>query len=536
MRERRNPASAKLARGRKIRQEELKEAAVIDAMGDGLVLVDTNGKITAVNPALEKLTGYSKDEFIGKDAVYLAKKIVKPEDLGIVTKALKAGLEGKVAPFIAFTIVSKDGREIHVSGSGSTIKDAKDKSTAIVVTFKDIAMLKRVDEERIKAEAAAKAARESAVVIDAMDDGLLLVGMNGKITLVNSALEKMTGYKKSEIVGKNVVDLTKKVVKTEDLEKAMKGLRTALKGKLFLPSETLALATKDGREVSVIVTTSFMKNSEGKPSNVIFVFKDITERKQTEERYHTIVKTSIDGFWIADMQGRLLEINDAYCRMIGYSRDELLKMKITDIEAIEKPRETAQRIRKVIKTGGDRFETKHRHKDGKIINVEVSVNYLPVEDGRMVVFLRDITERKRVEKEMKESREKYKELTNSITDIFFALDKDLKYSYWNKASEKLTGISWKDAIGKYIYDIFPDNEETRKAINFYKYVLKTQRPKAFVNRYHLGDKDYFFEISAYPTKDGLCFRQGYHRAQEGGGGEAQGRGRQTANSSVGEVR
>jgi PAS domain S-box-containing protein len=76
VRERRNPASAKLARGRKIRQEELKEAAVIDAMGDGLVLVDTNGKITAVNPALEKLTGYSKDEFIGKDAVYLAKKLL----------------------------------------------------------------------------------------------------------------------------------------------------------------------------------------------------------------------------------------------------------------------------------------------------------------------------------------------------------------------------------------------------------------------------------------------------------------------------
>ncbi len=71
----------------------------------------------------------------------------------------------------------------------------------------------------------------------------------------------------------------------------------------------------------------------------------------SEEYYKTILHASIDGFWIADLEGHFLEINGSYCQMIGYTRDELLKMKISDVEAIEEPTETKQRIEKIIKTG-----------------------------------------------------------------------------------------------------------------------------------------------------------------------------------------
>ena len=95
-------------------------------------------------------------------------------------------------------------------------------------------------------------------------------------------------------------------------------------------------------------------------------------------------------------------------------------------------------------------------------------------------------------KELGESEEHYRELADSISDVFFEMDKDLRYTYWNKASEKLTGISAKDAIGKSLYELFPDvkGTETEKK---YLEVQRTQKPQNFVNEYKIGDKNHFFE-------------------------------------------
>ena len=142
---------------------------------------------------------------------------------------------------------------------------------------------------------------------------------------------------------------------------------------------------------------------------------DVTDRMKTEEALRegersqkTILQTALDGFWLVDMQRRLLDVNDAYCQMSGYSKEELLTMSIPDIEVVETPEVASDRIEKLIKDGGIRFESRHRRKDGNIIDVEVSVTYQPAAD-RMVAFLRDITERKRAEEALRESEEQLRQ-------------------------------------------------------------------------------------------------------------------------------
>jgi PAS domain S-box-containing protein len=135
---------------------------------------------------------------------------------------------------------------------------------------------------------------------------------------------------------------------------------------------------------------------------------DVTARElaqqellQSEEKYRTILQTAMDGFWLVDTGGRLLEVNEASCRMSGYSAEELLAMAVGDLASAE----TAARIERITAQGEDRFESRHRRKDGTVFDVEVSVQHLPGGSGRLMVVLRDISERKQAESYREMARE-----------------------------------------------------------------------------------------------------------------------------------
>ncbi|MDP2875913.1 MAG: PAS domain S-box protein [Holophaga sp.] len=121
----------------------------------------------------------------------------------------------------------------------------------------------------------------------------------------------------------------------------------------------------------------------------------IQDLREHEMRHRTILQTALDGFWLVDLEGRLLEVNETYCRMSGYSEQELLTKYISDLEANESAEDTAVHIRTVMEMGEMRFESNHRRKDGSLFQVEISVQFQPAEGGTLVAFLRDITERNR---------------------------------------------------------------------------------------------------------------------------------------------
>ncbi len=126
--------------------------------------------------------------------------------------------------------------------------------------------------------------------------------------------------------------------------------------------------------------------------------------RKSEERHRTILHTAMDGFWIVDMEGRLLEVNETYCRMSGYSSQELLAMRVPDLEALEDAGETAARIKRIIEKGQDRFESRHHRKDDSVFDVEVSVQYRPDEGGQIVAFLQDISQQRKLEEQLRQAQ------------------------------------------------------------------------------------------------------------------------------------
>lgn len=171
---------------------------------------------------------------------------------------------------------------------------------------------------------------------------------------------------------------------------------------------------------------------------------DGSARKTAEEKYGTVVRTAMDGFWLINREGRIIDANDAYCRMTGYSRDELMRMSVADIEAAETAEDVAAHIRKTIGLGSDRFETRHRRKDGGTIELEVNATYLNIDGGYFFAFFKDLTELRKNETEL---RVLSSAIEQSPTAVLIT-DSGGVIEYVNPRFEAVTGYSSAELKGK----------------------------------------------------------------------------------------
>ena len=196
-------------------------------------------------------------------------------------------------------------------------------------------------------------------------------------------------------------------------------------------------------------SVTVVEDEQGKPA-AAGLFIDISEQKKGEEKlrtgkaqYRSVIETSGDGFWLTDMQGYLLEVNDAYARLSGYSKEELVGMHISDLEAKEKPEETAKRIETIINNGYDLFETRHRKKSGEIWDVEISTSFTLSPVGRFFVFARDISERKRMQEKLNLVAEIFKNTAEGIV----ITTPDSVIVDVNQAYCDITGYSREEIVG-----------------------------------------------------------------------------------------
>jgi PAS domain S-box-containing protein len=116
---------------------------------------------------------------------------------------------------------------------------------------------------------------------------------------------------------------------------------------------------------------------------------------ERERQYRTILRTAMDGFCLVDLNAAFLDVNDAFCTMLGYTRDEMLALTLRDIEVKESEEIIAVHMQRIMQNGSDRFETRYRCKDGRIIDAEVSVVYTGSPTAPFCTFHRDITEQNR---------------------------------------------------------------------------------------------------------------------------------------------
>jgi PAS domain S-box-containing protein len=226
-----------------------------------------------------------------------------------------------------------------------------------------------------------------------------------------------------------------------------------------------------------------------------------------EAKLKAILESSPEAITVTDLNGNIIEFNQATVALHGYeSKEELIGKNSLELIAKQDHKRAIEGLKETLEHGSTKnLEYTFLTKDGREFQAELSASVVRDASGKPEYFMaitKDITKRKKAEEALRESMEIYRDLAESISDMFFVMDKDFRYTYWNKASEELTGISAKDAVGKSLTEVFPDVKGTRVE-QFYKEALRTQQPQSFLNKYQLKGKDYVFELNAYPTKTGV---------------------------------
>jgi len=238
---------------------------------------------------------------------------------------------------------------------------------------------------------------------------------------------------------------------------------------------------------------------------IFCVCRDISERKRAAEelsRRAMLLDATTDAIMLHDLEGNILYANEAMCRAHGLKREQMLRLDTMDqLLSNQVPFET--RIHEIQQHKIVTNEMVRQNADGQKKSLEIRSQLVQFEGKDLVLVIsRDITQHKKAEEELRNHERQFRELAESISDVFFAMDKEFRFTYWNHASELLFGISAENALGKRFTDIVPDSEARRHMLDKYLDIIATGKPQHFTVKFP-GEEIIVQEINAYPTRDGI---------------------------------
>ncbi len=298
-------------------------------------------------------------------------------------------------------------------------------------------------------------------IFSEIDDVYFRSRPDGTLEFISPSIERVAGYKPEEVIGRSVLDL---YADPEIRKKFVAELQKHGKVKNF----ELVFRKKDGNSIFALANAHIIFDENGKPVGIEGILRDYTRRR--EERKHlervlsmleTITSSARDAIIMIDNNGCTIFWNEAAQKIFGYSPDEILGKDLHRMIAPERfiP-EYEKGFARFKKTGegpavGKTIELSGRRKNGEEFPLELSLSAVKI-DGKWhaVGIIRDITHRKQMERELKESEEKHRILLNALQSLVVAVDHDLNILHCNKAfAERVGTKSYKELAGKNLFEV-----------------------------------------------------------------------------------
>jgi PAS domain S-box-containing protein len=309
------------------------------------------------------------------------------------------------------------------------------------------AMAERLQQERANLHQQVDEATRLAAIGFESHEGMLVGDANTVIIRVNKAFSKITGYTDTEVIGQTPSLLKSDIHDANFFATMWENINNSGSWEGGIWNRR-----RDGELYYAWLTITVIKSESGKIANYVATYTDVTERQKLQmetaallRRNQTLMKNAVDGIHILDIEGNVVEANDAFCRMLGYTKEEASRLNVSDWDRKWSAEELRERMKRLSQDGvSATFETKHCRRDGTLIDIEISCTGVEI-DGQHYLFAssRDIGSRKQTEEMLRIAA-----ATFETHEGIMITDANANIIRVNQAFQEITGYTADEVLGK----------------------------------------------------------------------------------------
>jgi PAS domain S-box-containing protein len=490
-------------------ETERKVAMILESITDAFVAFDRNWHYTYVNRAAAKILHKTPEELLGKHVW----NEVFPELVGgIAYRELHRAVAQQVP--------------VSWEEFGEPVEcwleaNAYPSPTGVAVYFRDVTDRKQAEAEReqLLHELEIERARFEAVLRQMPAGVMIADAASNKLVLANEQTKQIIGYGYEQLL------------ELEDYAPIIPCEIFRLDGQLYSPheyplvrslktgevvtNEEIAIHRDDGNCIFVNVNSAPILDNQGQIVAAVAIFQDVSEQqaalrerkrveqalRESESRLRGLLEANLIGIIVGDFQGNILEVNDAWLATLGYTREEVLSGEVNFLE-ITPPefRHLDEQAMAQMKQVGRHapFEKEYIRKDGRRVPVLIGTAYLGGPNNLGVGFLIDLTERKRLERQLRQREQQFKMVAENAPDIISRIDAEFRHLYVSPSVELATGIPSEQFLGKTNAELGMPEEMYRVWHDSLRQVFETGQEQTIEFKFPTSDGSRWYQSRIVP--------------------------------------
>ena len=457
--------------GDELRKSEARYRTVLDAAFDAIVTITPDGIVRWFNRGAERIFGHRAEEVVGQPVTLLMPERYREHCVAGLHRYLRTGEARVVGGTTELVGLRKDGSEFPIEMSlGETHENGERLFTGMI---RDVTERKRIE------DALREARDRFRSIFDHAPIGVAMVSLEGRYLQVNRSLCEILGYTEEELQALTWQEITH----PDDLAASSAYARRIVEGEFPRYHLDKRFVHAEGHTVWASLSVSLVRDAEGEPLYFVSQIQDVTERKraesalrESEQRFRGSFERAATGMALVGTDGSFLRVNRSLCEILGYPEGELLGKTFQEITHLDDLEVDLEHLRRLLAGEVRTYQTEKRylHQDGHVVWALLSVSVVHDEEGEPLYFvsqIQDVSERKKFERGIIESEQRFRSLVQNSSDIITILEADGTVRYVSPAVERVMGYKPEEQVGTNAFgSVHPDDRY--RALDTFAEVLK----------------------------------------------------------------